>query len=236
MTNTFIRTSTIVLMLRKGDGRLTIDPDKVHETLGDCMFKQEEVEVVDGQQKPKNPDLMIVVEGIMNKFGVHKERLEKHRKQIEEWLDELPMEFHQHGGGGWSFLNACNDRNGEQWTGFHQRMEELFVLGIAIGRAKWQMPREMWPMFPGGMPYVVITSKPMEEMDKKTIERTIGWFKEKVEKCKEELEEAPEGDKRAVIKARLDMNTSMLVTYEDYYAEKFKGVECPDYVPKKDAN
>ena len=35
-------------------------------------------------------------------------------------------------------------------------MEQLLTLGIGLGYAKYLMPREMWKMFPGGMPYFQI--------------------------------------------------------------------------------
>ncbi len=71
-------------------------------------------------------------------------------------LDELPDSFKKSGGGGMSFQNACVDKQGNQWTDFHQRMEQLFQLGIGIGKVELLMPREMWAMLPGGMPYYAI--------------------------------------------------------------------------------
>ncbi len=59
-------------------------------------------------------------------------------------------------------LSARNQENGEQWTGLHQRMEELFSLAIGLQLAKWSMPRAMWDALPSGMPYVVIDLKPSE--------------------------------------------------------------------------
>ncbi len=71
-------------------------------------------------------------------------------------LQELPDDLQSDKGGGMSFLNDCNDKNGHQWTGLHLRMGQLFQLGIGLKIAKWQMPRAMWAAFPGGMPYVVV--------------------------------------------------------------------------------
>lgn len=78
---------------------------------------------------------------------------------IAALLDQLPSEFQKSGGGGWSFLNACMDRNGGQWTGMHQTMDKLFMLGIAAGMVCWLMPRDMWEVLPGGMPYVVVSTE-----------------------------------------------------------------------------
>jgi len=68
----------------------------------------------------------------------------------------LPEQFKGSAGGGWSFLNACDDKHGNQWTDLHLRMEQLFQLGIGIGKVKCLMPRAMWSALPGGMPYYAV--------------------------------------------------------------------------------
>ena len=134
-----------------------IDANEVESLFMDCLFTDEEVAAAkrDGYATPVGA---VVADGIQNKFGFHPIRLESHRDRVAEWLKALPSQFQQNGGGGWSFLNACNDRNGEQWTGFHQRMDQLFSLGVALGLAKAVLPREMWDVLPGGMPYYVVTA------------------------------------------------------------------------------
>ena len=97
-----------------------------------------------------------VAEGITLSVGFHPERLDSHEKEIVALLDELPDVFKTSTGGGMSFLQACNDKHGNQWTGLHQRMEQLFLLGIGIGKVKLCLPRDMWAMLPGGMPYYTI--------------------------------------------------------------------------------
>lgn len=77
-------------------------------------------------------------------------------QRIGELLAELPDEFQASKGGGWSFLNACMTKDGVQWTGMHSTMDKLFMLGIAAGRARWLLPRDMWGVLPGGMPYVSV--------------------------------------------------------------------------------
>lgn len=124
----------------------TINPERVNEVFMDCLFREGE----DTSQHVR-------AEGIVHTVGFHPGRLEEHRAEIEAWLAELPTEFRAREGGGWSFLNACNDRHGNQWTGLHQRMEQLFQLGIGLGLVACQMPRDMWAVLPGGMPYYVIT-------------------------------------------------------------------------------
>ena len=98
----------------------------------------------------------IIVEGIQTKFGFDPVKIEDNKKTISAMLDELPDEFKLGKGGGWSFLNACYDKNGNQWTGLQSIMDQLFCLGMAIGKVKLLMPREMWGILPGGMPYYQI--------------------------------------------------------------------------------
>jgi hypothetical protein len=35
-------------------------------------------------------------------------------------------------------------------------MEGLFCLGMAIGKVECLMPRKMWTILPGGMPYYLV--------------------------------------------------------------------------------
>lgn len=107
----------------------------------DCMFKDGE-DISDAK----------IAEGVITKFGFHPSRLESHRIEIGELLAELPEQFQQSKGGGWSFLNACMTKDDDQW-GEHRDIDQLLCLGIAIDQAKILMSREMWSAFPGGMPY-----------------------------------------------------------------------------------
>ena len=122
-----------------------LNPSKVENVFLDCLFKE-------GEDKSNH----VEAQGIMTNVGFHPKRLESHKAEIEEMLNELPSEFQQSGGGGWSFLNACNDKHGNQWTGLHQIMEQLVLLGIGLGKVKFQLPREVWSALPGGMPYFVV--------------------------------------------------------------------------------
>jgi len=124
---------------------IVLDPERVEAIFLDCLFK-------DGEDTSNH----IVAEGISRTVGLNPERVEGHKAEIEALLDELPDQFKATGGGGDSFLNACQDKHGNQWTGFHQRMEQLFQLGIAIGKVEYQLPRDVWSILPGGMPYLVV--------------------------------------------------------------------------------
>ena len=121
---------------------------RVEEVFADCLAAGE-------QSHPT-----ITVQGIVHTAHFEMAALDRYKAEIGAMLAQLPTEFRlpqDGGGGGWSFLNACNDRDGHQWTGLHRTMEQLFLLGIGTGQADWCMPREMWEVLPGGMPYVVVT-------------------------------------------------------------------------------
>jgi hypothetical protein len=120
--------------------------EHVSDVFMDCLFR-------DGEDTSNH----VKAEGIVHDVGFHPDRLESHKAEIEAMLDELPDAFKKSGGGGMSFLNACNDKYGNQWADLHQTMGQLFQLGIAIGKVQSLLPREMWSMLPGGMPYYVIS-------------------------------------------------------------------------------
>lgn len=98
----------------------------------------------------------IVVEGIVHGSAFDPEKLERHRQIVIDMLMQLPRRFRLNEGGGWSFLNACMNEDGEQWTGEHWIMDLLFQLGMALDLVTCQLPRDMWVHLPGGMPYYVI--------------------------------------------------------------------------------
>ena len=122
-----------------------LTPDHVESVFIDCLFKEGE-----------DTSTQIVAEGIVSSAGFNPERIEAHRQEILDMLAELPDEFKVNSGGGMSFLNACLDRHGNQWTGMHRTMEHLFQLGIATGKATYLLPRELWSALPGGMPYISV--------------------------------------------------------------------------------
>ena len=128
-----------------------IDAKRINEIIQDCLFKEEEVE--DG--KPKEGIEWIPVKSVSINLGLVKERVEKHKEEIIGFLNQLDDHFKKSGGGGWTFLNACMDKNGFRW-GEQINVDELIALGIAIGLVSFPMPRESWKDLPGGVPYIVI--------------------------------------------------------------------------------
>jgi hypothetical protein len=126
--------------------------DAVRGVLKDCLYSDEEF-------GPGNdsPEGTVIVEGIVNAFGFHPERLQSHTDEIMGLLLQLPEEFRRSNpSGGWSFLNACQRSDGVQWTSFHRDMDALFCLGMGVGKVTLMVPRKLWMTLPGGMPYYVI--------------------------------------------------------------------------------
>jgi hypothetical protein len=98
-----------------------------------------------------------VGEGVGLKVGFHPGRLLEKSDVIDSMLSSLPDSFKQSGGGGMSFLNMCQDKDGNLWTGDHSTVDQLLCLGNALGKADFVLPRgQMWSIFPGGMPYIRI--------------------------------------------------------------------------------
>ena len=122
--------------------------ERVEKLFLDCLFRDEEIR--DGI-----PEDAVTVEGLINKFGFHPGRLASHQKEIEKELSDFDDKFYIGKGGGHSFLNLCYTKDGEQW-GEHRNMEQLICLGVAVKKVQYCLPRDMWSMLPGGMPYISI--------------------------------------------------------------------------------
>ena len=121
-----------------------LNAKRVHELIVDSLGGE-----------ASRPEKTIIAEGIIRTFGFNVDKLATHKQEIIDLLNELPDSFKEGSGGGWSFLQACVDKNGNHW-GEHSNMEELFCLGIAIGKVESLLPRDMWKVLPGGVPYYVI--------------------------------------------------------------------------------
>lgn len=132
---------------------MLLTSQNVNETFVKCLFTEDEVKDLNPGETPQDA---ILIEGLCQKIGFNGKRIEENKKNISAMLMQLPKQFREKEGGGWSFLNACKTKDGEEWTGMHQHMEELLLLGIAAGYAKIMSPRETWKIFPGGVPYFMI--------------------------------------------------------------------------------
>lgn len=131
---------------------LTLTAENVSQTINDCLYTDEDVERMG---RGAAADKAIVAEGVVSKFGFDPFRVEANRDKIVELLSQLDDNFHQDGGGGYTFLNACVDRDGNQWAE-HMNVDQLICLGLAIGKVKFCLPRDFWDALPGGMPYFVV--------------------------------------------------------------------------------
>lgn len=100
------------------------------------------------------PEDAVKVEGLVNQYAFHPSRLTAAKSDIDGLLSELPAQFHRGKGGGWSFLNACMNNDGDQW-GEHRDIERLICLGIGVGSASWLM-KDMAEVMPGGVPYLEV--------------------------------------------------------------------------------
>lgn len=122
-----------------------LSSENVNSTFLKCLFK-------DGENAKDYKE----GQGLRMRIGFNPERLKENEILITEMLNELPDSFKKSGGGGMSFLNMCEDKNGNQWTSLHSIMEQLVCLGNAIGKLSFPMPKEMWNVLPGGVPYLRI--------------------------------------------------------------------------------
>lgn len=126
---------------------MELTAENVQKIMFDCFFKNGE----DTSNHVKG-------QGIRGPMGFNPVRLEHHKADIQSLLNQLPNEFMETGGGGYSFLNGCMTSNGNQW-GEQSNVDELICLGVAIGKVSFPMPREMWSFLPGGMPYFVVHNR-----------------------------------------------------------------------------
>jgi hypothetical protein len=98
----------------------------------------------------------IIGHGIINNYKFTRSSLDECRGDVVSLLGQLPEPFMKSKGGGWSFLNACYDKDQNLWTGEHRVVEALVAIGNAMGIVDYCLPREFWSFMPGGMPYIVI--------------------------------------------------------------------------------
>lgn len=117
----------------------------VIETFKQCVLRDEEL----GQP-------YLEAEGVQGKVLLSRERLEASKDDIASMLEQLPDQFKAKKGGGWSFLNMCETANGDLWTGFHQVVNQLMILGVGTGKLTLLLPPRLWHILPGELPYIVI--------------------------------------------------------------------------------
>ena len=117
----------------------------VEETFIKCLFDE-------GEQTTN----AIIVDGVTLKAGFKPENVKQQHDAIIALLAQLPTTFMQNSGGGWSFLNAVYNNDSEQWAISHESADQLLCMGLAIGKAAFNMPRPLWGLFPYQMPYFYV--------------------------------------------------------------------------------
>ncbi len=130
-----------------------LNSDTVNRIFGECLLTSDEARdntFVNGNTI--NEEKVTLIQGVLSRFGLNKARLDANAADIAELLNELPSEFKD----GWTFLNMCTDKDGNNWTDLHQTMEQLVVLGIGVNKISYPFPKEMWKALPGGMPYIKV--------------------------------------------------------------------------------
>lgn len=137
----------------------------VMKLVSHCLFRKEEIAGLTDDEVKKQG---ICVDGIVHMFYFHPKRIEESKDQIKWLLNEMPAVFHKGSGGGMSFLNLCMDKHDVHWAE-HPTMGCLISLGIAAGYARYCLPRDMWEVLPGGMPYVVFDTKSENEKENKNV-------------------------------------------------------------------
>jgi hypothetical protein len=138
---------------------MDLTSQNVNAIIVDCLYRSEELQ---GLKDGAAPEGAILVPGITHDFGFHPERLQAHKDEVLSFIEQLPVNFLREPGGGWSFLNLCMTKDDEQW-GEHLDCEALYVLAAGLKLAGFCLPKKMWEILPGGMPYVWFSKEPVVE-------------------------------------------------------------------------
>lgn len=113
----------------------------VQKAFKECLFKEGE-----------DFSTHVKVEGLRYTFALHPQRLEAQREVVTALLAELPAEFKA----GYTFLNLCQNKNGELWTGMHRICEQLVIMAIGLGLMEYTYSKKIWPSLPGKVPYITV--------------------------------------------------------------------------------
>ena len=128
---------------------MKLTSNNVTDIFMDCLFTESEAKTLDKDSKN-----YLEGRGVLTNVGFNIERTFKHKEDVKAMLNCLPKDFKESGGGGMTFLNMCDDSEGTQWTGFHQVMDQLVCLAVALNLGALLMT-EFKEALPGGVPYFV---------------------------------------------------------------------------------
>ncbi len=107
--------------------------DKVDRIFGDCCFYDSELE----NGEPIVP--YVLTDSVMAGVVFNAARLNEHRDEIAELIDNLP-EF----GDGINFTELSRNRMGRVWANSFVNIDQLLALGIASGFLDFTVPKELW--------------------------------------------------------------------------------------------
>lgn len=124
-----------------------LTPERVNELFTTCLI-QHDISC--------GTDDDLIVEGIKMKVAFSKKSLAILSDDIKVLISQLPENaFNISKGNGMPFILLCNNKDGELWTGVHRIIEELIMLAIGINCCKYLLPKKLWKLLPGRLPYVV---------------------------------------------------------------------------------
>lgn len=147
-----------------------LSPKKVQQIFRNCLFKEEELE--------NNQPLcdFTEAEGIKHNAFFHTGRLNSYKKEINEILDCIPNIDK-----GVYFTNLCFNKDGNLWTGDHNIIEQLIILGIGSETLSYPLKKDLWFLLPDGLPYVI---KNKEKENSEIIGHNPSEFNDYIEKFK----------------------------------------------------
>lgn len=126
--------------------KMPLTSENVQSIFNECLKTDESTET-------------ITAHGVKIKAIFNSDRINARRADIIDMLEELPDTFHVGSGDGWTFANMCINADGEQWTDLHHVCDQLVCLGLAINAVQFTVKqRDLWRMFPGGLPYITINT------------------------------------------------------------------------------
>ena len=143
---------------------MMLDAKEIHEVFMDCFYEDEEIDQAELEGGEMTP--LLKLEGCMVNVGFDPARVQKNQEKIEAFLNEVPNIFYT----GANFTMLYMDKDGNHW-GEHKNCDELLILGLAIDRFHYLLPREVWKALPGGMPYIKLDE--FKEEERWTIEQKL---------------------------------------------------------------
>ena len=131
---------------------------KVRKTISECLYRDADLMLDCNGDPAELPADTVLAEGVIRRYGFDPKRVAAQKENIRAMLNELAYAFHIDQGGGSSFLNACMDKHGNHWAE-HPTIDDLICLGLATGFVTFPMPRKVWSLLPGGVPYFTVDTR-----------------------------------------------------------------------------